>query len=287
MITLPTPLSSQKPPLKVWKFPCGEVGVQIDLDSYHRGDASSPTVIRLDWEGSDDLLALMQVVDILRNAGDKHLELFIPYFPYSRQDRRCSPGEAHSLKVFAKVINSLGFSKVTTFDPHSHVLEALVDNLQFFSQGYLAIRSGLPRYDILVAPDAGAEKKIFSYQFVKSGKSQVVCAGKVRGPDGVITSVTLPEGLDLTDKNVCVVDDLCDGGATFIGLGQRLREKNPKSLDLYVTHGMFTKGYDKLLEIYNHIRVYYLSPIAPLLGPEHDRRVITTWPQPKEPKESQ
>lgn len=284
MITLPNPLSSQKAILKVWKFPCGEVGVQVDLDNYQRGVEKCPTSILLDWQGSDDLLALMQVVDILRNAGEKHIELIIPYFPYSRQDRRCSPGEAHSLKVFTKVINSLGFSKVITFDPHSHVLEALVDNLEFFHQKDLVVRSGLPRYDILVAPDAGAEKKIFSYQAVKDGKSQVVCASKVRGPDGAITSVTLPEGLDLTGKTVCVVDDLCDGGATFIGLGEKLREKNPKTLNLYVTHGMFTKGYSKLLEIYNLIHVYYLSPIAPPLGPEHDGRIISTLPQFKETK---
>lgn len=284
MITIPTAGVSARTPLKVWKFPCGEVGARIDFTNFLLGSEDRPTSILLDWQGSDDLLALMQVVDILKNAGEKHIELIIPYFPYSRQDRRCSPGEAHSLKVFTKVINSLGFSKVFTFDPHSHVLEALVDNLEFFHQKDLVVRSGLPYYDVLVAPDAGAEKKIFSYQSVKSGKSQVVCAGKVRGPDGAITSVTLPEGLDLTDKTVCVVDDLCDGGATFIGLGEKLKEKNPKSLNLYVTHGMFTKGYDKLLEIYDLIHVYYLSPIAPPLGPEHDGRIITTLPQFKEPK---
>ena len=52
---------------------------------------------------------------------------------------------------------------------------------------------------------------------------------------------------DLTGKDVVILDDLCDGGGTFIGLAKKLREKGAAKITLYVTHGMFTKGVKDLL----------------------------------------
>jgi len=70
--------------------------------------------------------------------------------------------------------------------------------------------------------------------------------------------------------NFLVVDDLCDGGGTFIGLGEAIKEINPKArLSLYITHGFFTKGLESLLEYYD--RLYTTNSVCRI---EHDKLTI-------------
>lgn len=257
---------------EAWRFPCKEIGVKIQ-EVEMAGSWDTRAVIHLVWEGNDDLIALAQTVDILRHKGYKNLELRIPYFPYGRQDRRCSDGEAAALKVFGTIINSLKFDKVTTWDAHSYVLEAVVDNLEVIEQ-YKGVVQVKNTTDIYVAPDAGAEKKIFKIPAVAMGRVPAICATKARDEKGNITSVQVPENPDIRGKKAMVVDDICDGGATFLGLGAVLRQREPKELNLYVTHGMFTKGYDALMGTYDNIYMAHRSPIAPTI-PERFKDRIT------------
>jgi ribose-phosphate pyrophosphokinase len=237
--------------VKQWRFPCGEAGFKIE---------SAPSLIEfqdvwihLHWEGNDDLMALAQAVDAVRHAGAKRIFLRMPYFPYSRQDRRCNPGEGHALKMVAQFINSLDFEFVETYDAHSTVLEAVVDRLNVMPQAECAIR--LPIHDILIAPDAGAAKKVFKHGQVVNGMAEALVADKVRGERGVILSTRIYDASKVKGKRVCVVDDLCDGGATFIELAKVLWANDPAELNLYVTHGFFTKGADVLLPYYDNIYV--------------------------------
>lgn len=235
-----------------WKFPCGEVGVKIDSAWQVMGHDVS---VMVHWEGNDDLIALGQVVDILRHSGAKDIYLFMPYFPYSRQDRRCNPGEAHALKLVAQYINSLNFRMVYTDDAHSYVLEALVNNLDTVDQANCALN--LDKYDFLVAPDAGAEKKVYSHDQVKRGETMVITATKKRDSNGKIIETTIPNPWQVADMTVCVADDICDGGATFVPLAEELRKNNPSQLDLYVTHGMFTNPdrFVQLCDLFDNIYV--------------------------------
>lgn len=233
-------------PIKQWKFPCGEVGVKLE------GEIKNYTYsakIMLDWEGNDDLMALGQLVDICRNEGLKFLTLEIPYFPYSRQDRRCHQGESFALSVVADYINNMQFERVITWDAHSDVLGQLVANLKVVPQWQCAF--GLPAFDYYVSPDAGALKKIMEHPRVNA--SNVIHASKVRQDGGVVSQ--LPENFEwlIAGKNVVVIDDLCDGGATFIDLGKKIWQGAPASVSLYVTHGFFTKGVEALRPLYDNI----------------------------------
>lgn len=256
---------------EAWRFPCKEVGVKIQ-EVEKPGPNEPSAIINLVWEGNDDLIALAQTVDILRHKGYKNLQLRIPYFPYSRQDRRCSDGEAPALKVFGTIINSLKFDRVTTWDAHSHVLEAVVDNLEVIEQ-YKGVVQVKNTPDIYISPDAGAEKKIFKIPAVAMGRIPIICAMKTRDEKGSITSTRVPETQDIRGRKVMVVDDICDGGATFISLGAILRQRDPKELNLYVTHGMFTKGYDDLMNLYDNIYMAHLSPISPTIPERFKDRV--------------
>jgi ribose-phosphate pyrophosphokinase len=96
----------------------------------------------------NDMGTILIAADALRRAGVKQLSLVIPYFPAARQDRIMVPGESLTVKVYADLINSVGFEEVVVFDPHSDVTPALLDNERDISNhGFVKeIVSGMTDY---------------------------------------------------------------------------------------------------------------------------------------------
>jgi ribose-phosphate pyrophosphokinase len=205
----------------------------------------------------NDLGFVLLAADALKRMRVEHIELLIPYFPAARQDRLMIPGEPLSVKVMADLINSVGFKKVQIVDPHSEVTPALLNNVEVISNHDFVKRAleklGNNLNDItLVSPDGGAAKKIFKLSKYLGG-IEVVEAGKVRDvKTGKLKDFRVFEN-DLTGKNCIVIDDICDGGGTFLGLAKALRAKGAKKLVLIVTHGIFSKGADELKKYYDHI----------------------------------
>lgn len=182
----------------------------------------------------------------------KRIDLFTPYLPYARQDRYCAPGEAFSLKVVAQLINSAKFNSVKVWDVHSDVALALIDNIKNIEQHQLVhnvVRN--PENYVLVAPDGGALKKI--YKVSQTLGIPYVVAEKVRNPEnGEITS-TRVNTEHIGEKDFLIVDDICDGGRTFVELGKALRPFTFGKVDLYVTHGIFSRGVDVFRDIIDSI----------------------------------
>lgn len=236
---------------RVFKFPCGEVHVQVD-DSV----SSDGFYVNVDFEfdGSDSIIELLLVADAL-NRLDYHVNtLTIPYVPFSRQDRVCNPGEPLSVKVFANLINSIAAERVLITDPHSDVTTALINNCDVISQSdifFPIILRNFTNY-VLVAPDGGSLKKI--YTLAKKLKARVVECSKQRDVStGEITHVEV-HALNLYGADAIIVDDCCDGGRSFVEIAKHLKGMQPGKIVLMVTHGFFTKGlqvFDGLIdEIY-------------------------------------
>lgn len=242
MLTLFTPGKQHK--IKTWKFPAGEVGVSLDVP-----DSESYT-IKMDFEGSDDIQALIQVADIIHKQNhmkEYDLTLFMPYLPYGRQDRYMNPKESYALKGFASTINALCFDGVVTLDPHNvEVYQLLFNNAWFMPQESLV--KAVPTindYDYLIAPDAGAAKKLKG--------DNVITLSKTRGAIGEVLYNPFTD-VNLDGKKLLVVDDICDGGATFNSLAAMLFTYHEVSqLDLYVTHGIFSRGLAVLASNYDTI----------------------------------
>lgn len=204
---------------------------------------------------NDDLIALANVVDAVErrypNAG---IELYLPYLPYSRQDRAVKPGEANSLKVIGKMINGMGFRSVFTYDAHSPVADAAIDNLVVFDQ-FDIFKGIYPSFRevYIVAPDEGARKKCESFA-ERVGAAGVITCAKDRVDGKVVGLKVLDTVPDYA--NLLVLDDLCDGGRTFIEVSKALEfsgKQNVATIDLAVTHGLFTKGVDVVAHWFNTI----------------------------------
>lgn len=179
------------------------------------------------------------------------ISLRLPYIPYARQDRRCDHGEAFGLKTFANILNGMAFSSVTVSDPHSDVAPALINNSQVFDQllGFSQMdmfRGGFDSDDtIICAPDGGAIKK--AYKVAERFSKEFISAEKIRDvKTGQILHTQVNCG-DLTGKTVWMVDDICDGSMTFMKLAEALKDKGAKEVNLYITHGIFSKGKEGLI----------------------------------------
>ena len=229
-------------------FPGGEEHVRINKAGIPQRIADVNITAHV--KNSADLITLALLVNAVRGlpqmAFDAQVHLELPYFPYARQDRRCNFGEALSAVVVANLINGMNFSSVTVKDPHSDVVENLVNNVIIRRQDAI-VRDYLGWYIrgqecVLVSPDAGAAKKVEKLS-QSLGGVPIVYGHKQRDlPTGGIIGLTIDNPALVKDRNLVIVDDICDGGRTFIELAKTLRQHEPKSITLFVTHGIFSQG---------------------------------------------
>lgn len=242
------------PIVKNFLFPGGEVGIQIDDSNipYNFTNAAYQTIVAR-IQDSNDVMRLLNAVDALRRLNPLPIKLFMPYVPYSRQDRACNPGEAFSLGVFANLINSLNFESVTICDPHSDVSPAVFHNCKVISNldiisAWPELREAITQPNVVfISPDAGANKKT-SVLAKEAGHSEFVRADKLRDLSNGQIKETIVYSEDLTGETIVIADDICDGGRTFIELAKVLKAKNAAKVILYVTHGIFSKGVKPLFE---------------------------------------
>lgn len=248
-------------PIEAFNFAGGECHVRLDLALI-----GPTTAVTAYLYNSDDVMRLLLTVDAIRRVEPNTIiDLFIPYFPYARQDRVCYPGEAFSAQVMADLINGLDCAQVTIVDPHSDVTPGLIDNCRVMSQADIVVGTQLADTIVqhnwtLIAPDAGAKTKtqtVAERLTSSTFQPDVFCASKQRETNtGKITATVFDD--DVAGKDLIILDDICDGGRTFIELAKVLKEKGANDIYLYVTHGIFSKGLDVLKPYFKHIYTYNL-----------------------------
>jgi ribose-phosphate pyrophosphokinase len=249
---------------KISKFPDGQQTIDIQDTIFHPDDVIT---IKSRLNNFKHLELIICANQALKNLGVKDIELYVPYFVGGRSDRKFQVGGVHYLKqVIAPIINLQGFSKVTVMDPHSDVLESVLNNYEKISNFNL-IKWSLSKIDnkngaqdrvTLISPDAGAYKKIFDVaQHFKI--PNVITANKVRDViTGEIVKTEVPVSVYDAGKTFVIIDDICDGGRTFLEIAKAIRSTlsissvspEPCKIYLIVTHGIFSKSF---LELSQHI----------------------------------
>jgi ribose-phosphate pyrophosphokinase len=114
---------------------------------------------------------------------------------------------------------------------------------------------------ILVSPDAGASKKIYKIAEQIGYTGNVITCSKDRDVNGKLTKTVVPITNEQHTmlhkgpyKDFIIIDDICDGGATFINIAKQLKANGWKNkIYLIVTHGIFSKGFKELSEYFDGI----------------------------------
>lgn len=232
-------------------FPGGEEHVRV-LDIVE--DPILATIVAR-ITSSKELIRLLLLTDAVKSLYPKTLlTLELGYLPYARQDTRFKKGESFSLKLICNMINQLNFNTVLINDCHSPIGVELLTNVIEKCQLRTLLMTPraitlVQKCDFIVAPDLGASTK--AAKIAKYfGKPLIQCIKTRVNRDTIKIDVVAN---DLTGKTLLVVDDICDGGGTFLALADALESKSPKELNLYVTHGIFSKGKEILLTQYNKV----------------------------------
>ncbi|MES2983975.1 MAG: ribose-phosphate diphosphokinase [Pseudomonadota bacterium] len=257
-----------------FNFPGGECHVRL-------GDISIGDTVAIiaHLYNADDILRLLLSVNAIRTVNPHAvIDLTLPYFPYARQDRVCNPGEAFSAKVMADLINSMALRQVRICDPHSQITVDLIERCHVIGQADILAGSAVEQLIrekslTLISPDKGAAVRIqpvLHYLQAQGIAADSCFCTKVRDPlTGEITKTDIPE--NVAGKDFIMIDDICDGGRTFIELAKVLKEHGAGALYLYVTHGIFSKGLDVLRPYFNHVYCLH-SFLAPT---ERDDQFLT------------
>jgi len=217
-----------------------------------------------------DLELIVATVASLKELGIKEIHLYVPYFLGARSDRKFEEGGNWYLKqVICPIINKLKFKSVTVLDAHSYVLGNLLNNyksednlkllgysvVSLYGAGYL--RANLTKNAILISPDAGASHKIEKLASAIGYTGDIITCTKERDIEGRLTKTVVPNLDKITNQDLIIIDDICDGGRTFINIIKYIEEtdqsliKNKKYL--IVTHGIFSAGFEELSKYFDGI----------------------------------
>lgn len=227
----------------VVKFPDGEL--HLTLDEINRKES-----VHIDCRicNADDLFLLMQLSDILKRQCVEVYIINIYYLMGMRCDRLFDLGRPFTLGIVADVINSFNARVVNIYEPHSERTLKEIKNSVWrrISEHHDAVRSG---DFLLVAPDKGASERYYRKDFA------VTCSKKRDAATGKLLDFEVDEHGGVEGKDLLVIDDLCDGGGTFVGLAPKLRDLNPKSLSLLVTHAVQKKGIENVAAAYDKVYI--------------------------------
>jgi ribose-phosphate pyrophosphokinase len=248
-------------PVQNIQFAGGERHIQVPADILN--SLKGTVQVQAKIANSQDLMDYLLLENVLLHQG-LEIDLEIPYFPYARQDRMCATGQAFSLEIMTRLLN-INHEKfpqqrksVKVWDAHSCVTEKLLhENTHFFEienvqpSEMILKNTSLQTYltaqeTVLVCPDAGAKQRTKTIanaiNSLRDDEIGIVYCEKRRDPvTGKIQNAQV-NAEDLTGKTAVITDDICDGGATFIGIAQELKKLNCQHVILYVTHGIFSKG---------------------------------------------
>lgn len=224
-------------------FPDGTMLIKLE-DGDIRQNNSKENEIGIFWRYENDL-ELVRLIYITKYVKSLGLEpwLHMPYIPNARQDRIKNKNDVFTLKYFAEVINWLGFKEVWVLDPHSHVSEALINNIRvhyandFIEQTLWRISETEGREfaeDIIMFyPDEGAMKRysgMIKKPYLFGIKNRDWETGEIKNLD-VAGDVEAIKG-----KPILIVDDICSYGGTFYHSAKKLKELGAGKIYLYVSH---------------------------------------------------
>lgn len=183
------------------------------------------------------------MVDAARRASAKEVTVIVPYFGYSRQDRKEMPRVPISSSVVARMIETAGADRIVTLDIHSEQQQGFIkkpwDNLYASYSLVPAIKRRRLKPLVVVSPDKGGVVRATAFAgFLKA--SGIAIVFKQRDISVNNRSEALEIVGNIANKHVLLVDDLIDTAGTITNAANFLRDRGAKSVRVAAVHGLFS-----------------------------------------------
>jgi ribose-phosphate pyrophosphokinase len=220
-----------------------------------------------------NVVELLFMIQAAKLASAKRITAVIPWFPYSRQDRKAKPREPISARLVADMVQNAGADRVLTMDLHAGQIQGFfsipvdhMTSLPLFARHFRDL--GLTGEGVVsVAPDAGRAKH--AVRFAEMIEADFAIMHKSRAADDVVM-VTEVTGR-VRDKIAIIGDDVTTTGSTLIAGAEALKEHGAKDVWVFVTHALLTpEGLERLRNAgFAGIVVTDTVPVDPLAKPDN------------------
>ena len=207
--------------------------------------------VMVTWEFSHEgeFMQLAQLKTLIDRMGFR-CALKLKYLPYGRQDKEVSNSATFALRTFASLLNTLGFEEIIIVDPHSEIaIDLIVHSRAQYPKESIHKIIDMGLCTLACYPDKGARTK-YTRVYADIIGSCHVYGEKVRDQlTGNITNYELITGqYNVVGEKILIIDDICDGGMTFKILAKDLLAAGATEVNLFVTHGIFSRGLKTLHE---------------------------------------
>lgn len=220
----------------VRRFADGEIFVRIDENVRGR----DVFVIQSTNPPAENLLELLLLIDAAKRASAARVTAVVPYYGYSRQDRKDQPRVSIAAKLMANLIVAAGADRLITIDFHQHQLQGFfdipVDHLYAAPVFMKHYRSRELDNLVVVATDVGAAKMARGY--AKRLGSGFAIIDK-RRPSPNVAEVVNVVG-EVEGKRCIIPDDMIDTAGTMVNAVKALRERGAKEIFCIGTHALLS-----------------------------------------------
>lgn len=224
---------------------------------------------------NDNLMELLLYIDAFRRASVHSITLVVPYFPYGRQERMAVGREAISARVAARMIETLGASRIIYVDIHAEATQGFfdipVDPLS--AREVLAAHFGSdPKFRdaVVVSPDVGRTK--VASRFAETLHLPLVLMHKRReGFDSVRTTHVVG---DIKDKIPIVIDDLIAGGSILTQLDGLIEAGARPEVYLAITHPVLLPSALERLDRCDYIKQLVVTNTIPIPADKQHPKVV-------------
>lgn len=222
---------------KVNKFADGEV--QVDIGETVRGH----TVFVIQSTNSpvnDNYMELLIMIDALKRASAEHINIIMPYYGYSRQDRKAAPRQPISAKLMADLLQTAGADRLMCLDLHADQIQGFfnipIDNflaLPIFAEYF--VKKNLSDV-VVVAPDHGGTTRARKLAVVLDAPIAIIDKRRPRPNSAEIMNIIG----EVENKNCIIIDDMVDTAGTLSLVVKALHEKGAKSIYACCTHALLS-----------------------------------------------
>jgi ribose-phosphate pyrophosphokinase len=227
----------------ILKFSDGEMSPSFD-ESVRGCDVF---IIQSTFPSSDNLMELLLMIDAARRASAHYVTAVMPYFGYSRQDRKDRPRVGIGAKLIGNLLTAAGADRLMTIDLHAGQIQGFMDFPVDHLEGNAIFVPYLKTLNldniVFASPDVGGVVR--TRNMAKFFNADMVICDKHRKRANEIASMQLIG--DVKGADVVLVDDLIDTGGTLCKAAQLIMDKGAKSVRAVVTHPVLSgKAYENI-----------------------------------------